>query len=245
MRNTVILDSLNTIKKNSKIIIYSCIYTVIIMLFTIVKYSIFYKIMISGEWKIPNINDTVLYFSASFLLKSSETVILISFVYMIIKNKMRFKRFFSFMTVKNIRYNVLMSLLIIFPMELLNFVLQSKIYGQSAFFSVIISIVYFICIAFGDIMIYFKAANKAEGFGAVFNRTVDFIVNNICPLLVCYTELLIPVQIVTIFLGKCLYPIISEEIFVGALSSVHYGVDIIFVPLYFLCMHNLNNSKKT
>lgn len=198
--------------------------------------------MIWGEWKLPYKNNSALYFIASFLLESIEMVILTSFVYMLIKSKLKFKRFFSFMSVKNLRYNILFSLLIILPKELLNLVLNSETFKNSAFFSVAVSVVYFVFLIFIDIMIYFKAANNKEGIGAVFRMAVDFSVNSFGSVFVCCLELLIPAYIVTMFLGLLFQPI-ADEILLSALLPVHYGIDILLIPAYFLSLHNLNNIE--
>lgn len=242
MKNKAVPNSLKTIKANPKILIYSLLYTVMVMLLSVGRSFAFYKIMIWGEWKLPYKNNSALYFIASFLLESIEMVILTSFVYMLIKSKMKFKRFFSFMSVKNLRYNILFSLLIILPKELLNLVLNSEAFKNSAFFSVAVSVFCFIFLIFIDIMIYFKAANNKEGIGAVFGMAVDFSVNSFGSVFVCCLELLIPAYIVTMFLGLLFQPI-ADEILLSALLPVHYGVDILLIPAYFLSLHDLNNGE--
>lgn len=242
MKNKAVPNSLKTIKANPKILLYSLMYTVMVMLLSVCRSFVFYKIMIWGEWEIPHINNSVLYFIASFLFESIEMVILTSFVYMLIKSKMKFKRFFSFMSIKNLKYNILFSLLIILPKELLNLVLNSETFKNSAFFSVAVSVVCFIFLIFIDIMIYFKAANNKEGIGGVFRMAVDYLASSFGSVFVCCLELLIPAQIVTMFLGLLFQPI-ADDILLSALLPVHYGVDILLIPAYFLSLNDLNKCE--
>lgn len=243
MKNKAVPNSLKTIKANPKILIYSLLYTVMVMLLSVGRSFAFYKIMIWGEWKLPYKNNSALYFIASFLLESIEMVILTSFVYMLIKSKLKFKRFFSFMSVKNLRYNILFSLLIILPKELLNLVLNSEAFKNSAFFSVAVSVFCFIFLIFIDIMIYFKAANNKEGIGGVFGMAVDFLASSFVSVFVCCLELLIPAYIIKMIPERVFYSLIADDTFFSALLSVDYGIDILLIPAYFLSLHNLNNIE--
>jgi len=243
MHKSVISDSLKALKKRPEIFLYSLEYTVIIMIFSFVENFAFHKTMIWEEWSFFGINNTLLYFIFSFILQSIEAIILTSLVYMMLNNKMKFKRFFYFMDIKNAKYNILFSLLVILPTELFKAVLNSGLFESSLYFAVPILIVFFIAEIFSHLMICFKAGNKAEDFKIIFGKTVKFITDSFGSLFVFYLKFFIPIQIIFLILSKCMYELIAEDVIFYVLQSVNFGIDIFFIPLYFLCLHNLQKAK--
>ena len=243
MHKRVISDSLKELKERPKIFLYSLEFTIIIIFFSFVENFAFHKTMVWGEWSFFGINNTLLYFTVSFILQSIKTALMTSLVYMMLNNKMKFKRFFYFMDIKNVKYNILFSLLVILPTELFKAVLNSDLFERSLYFAVPILIVFFIAEVFSHLMICFKAGNKAEGFKIIFGKTVKFITDSFGSLFAFYLKLVIPIQIIFIILSKCMYELISEDVIFYALQSVHFGIDIFFIPLYFLCLHNFQKAE--
>ena len=243
MHKNVISDSVKTLKKCPEIFLYSFLYTLIIMTFSLVENYSFYKTIVWGEWRILCTNNMILYFTISFIIHSIEEVILTSFVYMILNNKMKIKRFFYFMNKENVRYNVLFSLLIILPIEIFRLELNLGAFKRSVYFSVPIVMAFFIVKIFSHFMISFKVENKSAGFKIIFSKAFKFVSDNFSTLSVLYLKAFIPTQIVLMLLEKIMYEIIAEDVIFCAFKSVHFGVDIFFIPLYFFCLHNLKNER--
>ena len=89
MHKSVISDSLKGLKERPKIFLYSLEFTIIIIFFSFAENFAFYKTMIWGEWSFFGINNTLLYFTVSFILQSIKMTLMTSLVYMMLNNKKR------------------------------------------------------------------------------------------------------------------------------------------------------------
>lgn len=170
-----------------------------------------------------------------------------AFSYMILHNKMKFKRFFSFMHFKYFKFNFLMSVTYAlvfggctFAVNYLRFtssqgINRIKVY---TFASALI-----ILNAFKIIFTYFRAESPNEKFKNITKKYFEFLSQNAKKVFI-FNIKFIPWIIGYIFLMIVFYKTDFEMVVYVMLNSCLYGLGIFFFPYYFLAFNKLVYDTK-
>lgn len=170
-----------------------------------------------------------------------------AFSYMILHNKMKFKRFFSFMDFKYFKFNFLMLTTCAlafggctFAVNYLRFISRQDISRNKVY---TFASVLLILNAFKIIFTYFRAENPNEKFKNIIKKYFEFLLQNIKKIFI-FNIKFIPWIIGYIFLMVVFYKTDFEMVVYVMLNSCLYGLGIFFFPYYILALNRLVYDTK-
>lgn len=171
-----------------------------------------------------------------------------AFAYMILHNKMKFKRFFSFMHFKYFKFNFFTALTYAlffggctFALNYLRFSSRPENFNRGIIYTY--ALILLILNAFKLIFAYFRAENANENLKNVTKSFFDFLAKNIRKTAL-FTIKFIPWIIAYIFLMIVFNKTDFEMAVYIMLNSCLYGLGIFFFPCYILGFHKLVRSAK-
>ena len=167
-----------------------------------------------------------------------------SFIYMILHDKMKFKRFFSFMHFKYFKFNFLTAVTFALFFGGGTFALNSSrftgysMYLEKRWMFYMLALLWLALSSFKLVFAYFRAMNPDESFKNITKEFFDFAVKNI-KLLTLFNIKLIPWIIGYILLIIIFNSTDYDIVIYVMLNSCLYGLGILFYPYYILDFHKL------
>lgn len=218
-------------------------YVILICFVTGIRFTTWLNIVLN--WTYLKEIGIALQFAWFVIIELIVIQITSAFSYMILHNKMKFKRFFSFMHFKYFKFNFLMSITYAlafggctFAVNYLRFtsIGRSKVYYTFASVLLILN-------SFKIIFTYFRAENPNEKFKNVTKKYFEFLSQNIKKIFI-FNIKFIPWIIGYIFLMVVFYKTDFEMVVYVMLNSCLYGLGIFFFPYYILAFNRLVYDTK-
>lgn len=231
--------------QNPKMIICTIKYVVIICLLAAVRYEIWIEFYLNWMQ-----NETIGYIIQLLIYAAVEIIniqLLTAFIYMILHNKMKFKRFFSFMHFKYFQFNVLTAVTFALFFGGGTFALNSarftaySLYLEKRSVFYIFALLWLALSSFKFVFSYFRALNPNENFKHTTKKFFDFIAKNIKQ----FT--LFNIKFIPWIIGYILLIIVFNKtdfdiVVYVMLNSCLYGLGILFYPCYIMGFHSLIRS---
>ena len=228
--------------QNPKVIICTIKYVVIICLLAALRYEIW--IVFYLNWMQ---NETIGYIIQLLIYTAVEIIniqLLTAFIYMILRNKMKFKRFFSFMHFRYLKFNCLTVVTFAlffgggtFALNSARFTVYSMYLEKRGVFYMF-ALFWLALSSFKFVFAYFRAMNPNENFKNTTKKFFDFIVKNIKQFTL-FNIKFIPWIIGYIFLIFIFNKTDFDIVVYVMLNSCLYGLGILIFPCYVLGFHNL------
>lgn len=221
-------------------------YVLIICFLTGVRFTAWYSFILN--WTYSETVGTVLQFAWFVVIELIIIQVTSAFAYMILHNKMKFKRFFSFMHFKYFKFNSFTALTYAlflggctFALNRLRFSSRPENFNRGIIYAY--ALILLILNAFKLIFAYFRAEKANENLKNVTKSFFDFLAKNIKKTALFIIKF-IPWIIAYIFLIIVFNKTDFEMVVYVMLNSCLYGLGIFFFPCYILSFHKLVCSAK-
>lgn len=239
------MDTNNTFKtviKTPPIIFCTIKYVVIICLLTAARFKAWFVFLLNWtDSEALGIMLQLLWFVIIELVMSQITT---AFIYMLLQNKMKFKRFFSFMHFKYFKFNFLTAVTFAlffgggtFALNFVRFSVYS-VYPEKRTLFYILALTWLMLSSFKLVFAYFKAKNANDSFKNTAKIFLGFIGKNIKKI-VWFNIKFIPWIIGYVFLIIVFNKTDFELVVYVMLSSCLYGLGILVYPCYILGFHKM------
>lgn len=193
-------------------------------------------------FKLGNGLHTLVKLGKSIIFSVITFQLMTAFVYMLIKRKTQFKRYFSFLDKRYWKYCLWISVTICLPCIICEKLSQEDSKGLV----ICVSILGYILTSFAWIMCFFKAAYPHENFQCIAKKVYCFIRKKIIKYILFEFSFL-PYELIRMLVNGVLIFILKVEVegFISSVLSASYsGVGIFFFPYYFLSFYYMINDPE-
>lgn len=240
------MNEIKSLFKYPNLISCSVKYVLIICFLTGARFTAWYSFILN--WTYSETVGMVLQLAWYVVIELIIIQITAAFIYMLLNNKMKFKRFFSFMHFKYFKFNFLIIVTYAlffggctFVVNYLRFSISSEHFDRVKVY--IFALFLLILNAFKLIFSYFRAENPNENLKNITKSFFDFLAKNIKKTALFIIKF-IPWIIAYIFLIIVFNKTDFEMVVYIMLNSCLYGLGIFFFPCYFLGFNKLVRSAK-
>lgn len=240
------MNEIQILFKSPKLISCSVKYVLIICFLTGARFTAWYSFILN--WTYSKTVGTVLQIAWFAVIELIIIQVTSAFAYMLLHNKMKFKRFFSFMHFKYFKFNFLITITYAlffggctFVVNYFRFSISKEHFDRVRVY--IFALFLLILNAFKLIFAYFRAENANGNLKSITKSFFDFLAKNIKETALFIIKF-IPWIVGYIFLIMAFNKTDFEMVVYVMLNSCLYGLGIFFFPCCILGLHKLARPTK-
>lgn len=201
----------------------------------------------------PSDSAWILRHSGSVIFRTISIYTLVSFINTLCDDD-RDKNSMRFLPVKNnLFYFLCVMITAVLPYELIDCFVFNRFFdleepyiiniADTVFLKVLFTAIYLLINEFVKLMAYYKAVNADDTYKNTLYRVFEFIKSHLLKYVLFNLSLTL-VILIPYIIAYYAFNGLSEklEIFNVLFSATHYGIDIIFTPLFYLSFHYFNNA---